>query len=214
MEVQCPRCESTFAVDPLSLRGHQGLLQCSVCREVFRVPIAAPAIAKSLESENTHRGGIGRWFLLAVIVFLLLVLVVQILWWTRSYAYLASSPAIRNVILQSAQGLGVEVPWPGPNREIHIVQSTVTPLPNHLAVIRGKLENTSGMVQAYPQIQVVLSNAYGSTIRTLTYAPNSYLPGNVLARNGFIPGEKVGFLLQGSQLETAPGYQVTILSLP
>ncbi|WP_308389628.1 zinc-ribbon and DUF3426 domain-containing protein [Acidithiobacillus sp. AMEEHan] len=214
MEVQCPRCESTFAVEPLSLRQHQGLLQCSVCGEVFRVPIAAPAVAKSLEAESARRGGIGRWFLLAIIVFLFLVLVVQILWWTRSYAYLASSPVIRNVIVQAANGLGVEAPWPGPNREIQIVQSTVTPLPNHLALIRGQLENGSRMVQAYPQIQVVLSNAYGSTIRTLTFAPDKYLPGNVLPRDGFAPGHKVSFALQGPQLEAAPGYQVTILSLP
>ncbi len=214
MEVQCPRCESTFAVEPLSLRQHQGLLQCSVCGEVFRVPIAAPAVAKAMEAESARRRGIGSWFLLAIIVFLLLVLVVQILWWTRSYAYLASSPAIRTVVLQSANALGVEMPWPGPNREIHIVQSTVTPLPNQLALIRGQLENTSRMVQAYPQLQVVLSNAYGSTIRTLTFAPSTYLPGDVLPRDGFSPGQKVPFTLQGPQLEAAPGYQVTILSLP
>ncbi len=214
MEVQCPRCESAFSVAPEALRKHQGVLQCSVCGEVFQVPIAAPGVAKSIEAESRHPGGLGRGFLLAIIVFLVLILIVQILWWTRSYAYLATYAPIRSVLLQSAHSLGVEVPWPGPNREIHITQSTVTALPDHLAIIRGKLKNTSGMVQAYPQIQVVLSNAYGSTIRTLTYTPQSYLPGDVLVGKGFVPGHAVDFVLQGPQLEAAPGYQVTLLSQP
>ena len=214
MEVQCPRCESTFAVDPAVLRTHQGALQCSVCGETFRVPVAGPALSKSLDSSSPRGSGLGRWLLLAVILALVLVLLAQVLWWTRSYAYLASSTPVRNFILQSAQRFGVGVPWPGPNREIHILHSSVTPLPNHMAVIRGKLENTSGMVQAYPQIQVVLSNAYGSTIRTLQFSPSAYLPKGTVLAQGFSPKSDISFVLQGPQLQAVPGYQVTILSKP
>jgi predicted Zn finger-like uncharacterized protein len=214
MEVQCPRCESTFAVDPTVLRAHQGALQCSVCGETFRVPVAGAALSKTRDSSPPRNGGIGRWFLLVVILVLVLVLIVQVLWWTRSYAYLASAAPVRSFLLQSAQRFGVTMPWPGPNAEIHIGHSTVTPLPNHLAVIRGTLENTSGMVQAYPQIQVVLSNAYGSTIATLQFAPSAYLPKGILPYEGFSPESRVDFVLQGPKLQAVPGYQVTILRQP
>ncbi len=214
MEVQCPRCESTFAVDPLAVEEHQGLLRCSVCGQVFELPVSAPALAKTFDRERRGGSPFGRFFLLLIIFLLLFVLIVQVLWWTRSYAYLATSAPIRTGILRISHSLGVNNPWPGPNRDLIIVKSSVTPLPNHLVVIRGELANHSGMVQRYPVIQVVLSNAYGSTIRTLTYTPAQYLPTTLRAQDGFLPGKVATFALQGPELAAAAGYQVTLLTQP
>jgi len=210
MEVICPRCESTFDVDPRALRAHQGLVRCAVCQQVFRVELAA--LAASAEDDGGSRWG--RRQLLWIIFLLLLVLIGQVLWWTRSYAYAATSTPVREALLKAAAGLGIEIPWPGPNRDIRIVQSSVLPLAGHLAEIRGKLRNEAPLVQAYPVIQVTLSNSYGGTIARLEFPPSEYLKSGQRAADGFVPGVDVPFELRSPKLVAAPGYQVTLLSRP
>lgn len=211
MEVTCPRCESTFAVDPRALRQHQGLVRCTVCQQVFRVELAALATSAEDGSSGSRWG---RRLLLTVIALLVLVLIVQVLWWTRSYAYAATSTPVRQALLSAAARLDVQIPWPGPNREIRIVQSSVEPLPDRLAEIRGKIRNDAQLVQAYPVIQVTLSNSYGGTIARLEFQPSEYLGPDRHAADGFVPGEDVSFLLRSPKLVAAPGYQVTLLSRP
>ena len=210
MEITCPRCESTFAVDPRALRAHQGLVRCTVCQQVFRVELAA------LASGGEERSGWswGRRLLLLVIFLLVLVLIAQVLWWTRSYAYAATSTPIRQALLNAAARFDVQIPWPGPNRDIRIVQSSVLPLPDHRAEIRGKIRNDAQLVQAYPVIQVTLSNSYGGTIARLEFRPSEYLGPERHAADGFVPGEDVSFHLSSPKLIAAPGYQVTLLSRP
>ncbi len=209
MEIQCPRCESTFAVDPQELHLHQGVVCCGICQQLFQVPLGAHgAEAVRERKDGSHTG---RYLLPAIILVLMLALLLQVLWWTRSYAYLATSTPIRQFMVRMASAMGTRVPWPGPNWKIRIIQSTISVRPGNLAVIRGRIQNASGMVQAFPRLQVKLVNPYGSTIAHLVFRPEQYLPEDIQASGGFAPGARVSFTLQSPQLSAVPGYQVTVL---
>ena len=210
MEIQCPRCESMFAVDLQDLRLHQGMVRCGVCTQLFQVPLGAHG-SEAAQGRRQERAPTGRYLLPAIILLLVLALALQALWWTRSYAYLATSTPIRKLMVHVASSLGTAVPWPGPNRKIRIVQSTISLRAGNLAVIRGRLQNVSGMVQAFPRLQVELVNSYGSAIAHLVFQPEQYLPAGIRAAEGFAPGAPVSFLLRSPKLFTVPGYQVTVL---
>ncbi|CDQ08722.1 conserved hypothetical protein [Acidithiobacillus ferrivorans] len=210
MEITCPRCESTFATDNNALREHHYQAKCSVCQQIFHIDIAA---------EDTRAGSnlgrlLGKFLLILAIILLITALIGQALWWTRSYSYAATSAPVRHILLSSAEQLGVTIPWPGPNKDIRILNSQVTQAGKHLARITGNIENVANKVQAYPVIEVTLSNIYGAPIAHLQFTAAQYLSGAFHASSGFVPGTAVPFTLSSPALTTAAGYQVTLLSRP
>jgi len=209
MEITCPRCDSTFSVDAAELRAHDCQAQCSVCDQIFTVDGA-------LCGATPSPAGAGRrWakrFLLFIIFLLILALIGQAVWWTQAYSYLAGNADLRRAMLGTAQRLGVEIPWPGPNKQILIVNSQVIPGNGNLARITGTIRNTADFVQAYPVISVTLDNIHGAPVAHLRFTPRQYLAPPYRAADGFIPHTPVPFVLSSPQLITAPGYQVTLIS--
>lgn len=210
MEITCPRCESTFATDNNALREHHYQAKCSVCQQIFHIDIAA---------EDTRAGSglgrlLGKFLLILAIILLITALIGQVLWWTRSYSYAATSAPVRHMLLDGAEQLGITIPWPGPNKNIRILNSQVIPVGDHLARITGSIENVANQVQAYPVIEVTLSNVYGAPIAHLHFTAAQYLSGEFHASAGFVPGTAVPFTLSGPALTAAAGYQVTLLSRP
>ena len=208
MEITCPRCESTFAADSKALRDHRYQAKCGVCQYVFQVDVAA----EEVRAGNGLGYRLGRFSLILMIVLLFIALIGQVLWWTRSYSYAATSTPVRRALLAGAAQLGIRIPWPGPNKKIRIIRSAVTPLGDHLARISGSIENVAHHVQAYPVIEVTLSNVYGAPIAHLHFTPEQYLNTHFPPDAGFVPETAVPFILSSPALTTAAGYQVTLLS--
>lgn len=210
MEITCPRCESTFSVDPKALHNHHYQVKCSVCQQIFQVDMDSETSTAGL-----HLGQrLGRYLLLLIIFLLILALIGQILWSTGVYSYAANSAPIRQAMIRSANALGTTISWPGPNKEMRIVDSHVTPLGNQRAEITGKMENLAGHVQAYPVIQVTLSNVYGAPIAHLQFKAKDYLEQPEAISSGFLSRQPVPFTLKSPQLLAAAGYQVSLLSQP
>ncbi len=210
MEITCPRCESTFSVDRNALSAHKYHVKCSVCQQVFQV---------DLDTESSVAGArlgqqLGRYVLIFIIILLLLALIGQVLWSTGVYSYAANSPPIRRALIHSAAAFGTHISWPGPNKHMRIVESHVTPVGDQLAEISGKIENLAGHVQAYPVIQVTLSNVYGAPIAHLQFNAKEYLQPSEKADAGFLSHKTVRFTLKSPNLIAAAGYQVTLLSRP
>ncbi|WP_414040353.1 zinc-ribbon and DUF3426 domain-containing protein [Acidithiobacillus sp. M4-SHS-6] len=210
MEITCPRCETTFSVDPKALHDHHDQVKCSVCQQIFHVDMDSET-----RTAGLHLGQrLGRYLLLLIIFLLLLALIGQILWSTGAYSYAANSAPIRQAMIRGANALGMSIAWPGPNKEMRIVHSHVIPLGNQRAEITGKMENLAGHVQAYPVIQVTLSNVYGAPIAHLQFKANDYLPHPENAASGFLSHRPVPFVIKSPRLLAAAGYQVTLLSQP
>lgn len=210
MEISCPRCESAFSADIKSLRQHHFQVKCSVCQQVFHVDLAAET-----ETAGKQLGQhFSRYLLITIIILLLLALLGQVLWSTGIYSYAANNAPIRRAMIRGANALGTTIPWPGPNKAIHIVDSQVAPVGDHLAQITGQIENLAGHVQAYPVIEVTLSNIYGAPIAHLHFNPSQYLGAHHIASDGFLAHSPVHFTLHSPQLVAAAGYQVTLLSRP
>ena len=210
MEITCPRCESTFATDGKALREHHYQVKCSVCQQIFHIDIAA----EEMRAGSSLGRRLGRFLLILAIILLITALIGQVLWWTRSYSYAATSAPVRHMLLDGAEQLGITIPWPGPNKDIRILNSRVIPVGDHLARITGSIENVANQVQAYPVIEVTLSNVYGAPIAHLHFTAAQYLSGEFHASAGFVPGTAVPFTLSGPALTAAAGYQVTLLSRP
>ncbi|ACH82626.1 MULTISPECIES: zinc-ribbon and DUF3426 domain-containing protein [Acidithiobacillus] len=210
MEITCPRCESTFLSDDKALREHHYRVKCSVCHHIFHVDVAA----ETARAGSSLGRRLGRFLLILAIILLVIALIGQILWWTRSYSYAATSAPIRRFLLSSAEQLDITIPWPGPNKDIRILNSQVTPVADHLARITGNIENVANQVQAYPVIEVTLSNVYGAPIAHLHFTATQYLSAEFPARAGFVPGTPVPFVLSSPALTRAAGYQITLLSRP
>ncbi|MBE7561835.1 zinc-ribbon domain-containing protein [Acidithiobacillus sp. HP-6] len=210
MEITCPRCESTFGVDHNALQKHHYQVKCGVCQQVFQVDLD-----NETSTAGAHLGQrLGRYLLLLIIFLLVLALIGQILWSTGVYSYAANSAPIRRAMIHSANAIGTQISWPGPNKEMRIVDSHVTALDNHLAEITGKMENLAGHVQAYPAIQVTLSNVYGAPIAHLQFTPKEYLAKPEETISGFLSHTPVQFSIKSPKLIAAAGYQVTLLSQP
>ncbi|PKY11912.1 hypothetical protein B1757_00725 [Acidithiobacillus marinus] len=78
MEITCPRCESTFSVDPKALHNHHYRVKCSVCQQTFQVDMDS-----EISTTGLHLGQrLGRYLLLLIIFLLVLALIGQILWST------------------------------------------------------------------------------------------------------------------------------------
>ena len=209
MEITCPRCDSTFSVDAAELRAHACQAQCSVCDQTFT---AGGTLCGATSSPASASRRWAKRFLLFIIFLLILALIGQAVWWTQAYSYLAGNADLRRVMLNTAQRLGVDIPWPGPNRQILIVNSQVIPGNGNLARITGTIRNTADFVQAYPVISVTLNNIHGAPVAHLRFTPQQYLAPPYRAADGFIPHTPVPFVLSSPQLITAPGYQVTLIS--
>ncbi|MFA7495140.1 MAG: zinc-ribbon and DUF3426 domain-containing protein [Acidithiobacillus sp.] len=210
MEISCPRCESAFSADIKSLRQHHFQVKCSVCQQVFHVDLAAET-----ETAGKHLGHrFSRYLLITIITLLLLALIGQIVLSTGVYSYAANSAPVRQAMIRGATALGTTIPWPGPNKAIQIIDSQVTPVGDHLAMITGQIENLAGHVQAYPVIEVTLSNVYGAPITHLHFNPSQYLGPHHKTIDGFLAHSPIHFTLHSPQLAAAAGYQVTLLSRP
>jgi len=236
---QCPQCHTIFAVTPEQLGARQGLVRCGKCGTVFRGdeyrfdtlprPVeAGAASARAAQSPLPDDADIPiitdllprprkrhpvLWGLLSALA--LLALVGQYAYVERSY--LAQDPRWRPFVTRACEHLGCRVALPQDLAAIELSEVRVTPHPDYDQALRveARLFNHGEFVQAYPALEVGLTDANGEVIARRVFRAPQYLANAEHADLGMPRNIAVPARLELSlPADNAVGYEVQLVLDP
>ncbi|MFV1997896.1 MAG: DUF3426 domain-containing protein, partial [Acidiferrobacterales bacterium] len=203
MYTRCPNCRTTFAISSDQLEVRDGIVRCGECHHVFRadqqlmnsipgagavekkrqsMPSAPPETRSSRPLPTLEELLWGKkrsrirpiiWGLGNLLV--LMVLAIQITWFFSTE--LGRKPGLRPQVLWVCKYLGCIIQPQIDAGLIELANTRVSPHPRYADVLRlrATLINRASFSQAYPLIEVSLSNRNGELVGRRTYRPADYL---------------------------------------
>ncbi len=243
MYTRCPKCRTTFAVSSEQLEVRGGIVRCGECHHVFRadqqlmksIPGAGPAREKKqVESTTITEPRPSRplptleellwgkkrsrikpviWGLGNLLV--LFVLAVQITYFFSTE--LGRNPELRPHVLRICKYLGCSIQPQIDAGLIELAHTRVSPHPGYANVLRlrATLINRASFSQAYPLIEVSLSNRNGELVGRRTYQPADYLGKKKNLPQNMIPNVIVHAKLEiTSPNRRADGFEIRLIADP
>ena len=234
---QCPQCHTIFAVTPEQLSARQGLVRCGKCATVFRgdeyrfdtlprpVQQAGGASLQGAEPPLPDDADIPiitdllprprkprplLWGSLSVLA--LLALVGQYAYVERGY--LVQDAQWRALLTGACEHLGCRISLPQDLAAIELSDVRVTPHPDFDKALRveARLLNHSEFVQAYPALEVGLTDANGEIVARRVFRAPQYLPSAEQATLGMPRGIAVPARLDLTlPADNATGYEVQLV---
>jgi len=215
----CPQCMTTFRLQEKQLTASQGKVRCGKCQHVFDAlsrlaeapadklvestseppaPVASPPkyvadtapLGAKLASPKAKRK-IPRWLLACLIGILLLLAVIQAIYYLRS-TIAAQWPMLRPHLVTACGFLNCTVSLPKRAELLTIDDSDMQLDAEREGVIHlsATLINTASFTQAYPLLEITLTDAYDKPVVRRAITANEYLPGQQTLQ-GIPPGESI-----------------------
>lgn len=224
---RCPKCATAFRVVPAQLGARNGQVRCGKCNTVFdgiaalveasqasQVKEAAPAppapeepLPEFLAEPPPSRRG--PWTLLAVLA--ALALAAQALLHFRS-EIAASTPLARGPLEQACRLLGCELRLPRQVKLLSIDSYEVRPDPQRegVIVLSAVIRNRAPFVQAYPALQLTLTDDANRELVSRAILPREYLDPGALARGIDAGGEASLTVHFDASRTRATGYELVL----
>jgi predicted Zn finger-like uncharacterized protein len=137
------------------------------------IPVPPPSLSMRNAPEDRRR-------VLGIAVGCLVVtLLVQGLFLLRQ-PLTRTIPALRGPLLALCQALGCQLPLPREAAEISVEASDLHPEPGAQGdfVLHATLRNRAGYPQAYPHVELSLTDALDKTLVRRVFSPEEWIPGN------------------------------------
>ena len=153
-----------------------------------------------------------RWPFVAAAIVLILVLLIQIVFQFRSDIAVAA-PFSRPVLEALSRAFNADIPLP---RHADLVSIEASDLQNDATngqqlVLNATLRNRAGYEQAYPFLELTLTDTQDATIARRVFTPAEYLPPKRLADERFAGGADVAVRLWIEATEMTPaGYRLYV----
>ena len=216
----CPECGTSFHVKQDQLIASQGKVRCGKCDHVFDAlsrlsdvseqahPVHTPAAPSSasianppqytpattptikLESRSKKRSA-SPWLLVPAILFFLLLALLQTIYYLRT-PIAAHQPQLRPHLEAACTLIGCKVPLPRQPELLAIIDSDLQEDADreglvHLSVT---IVNNAPFIQAYPVLELTLTNNYDKPVVRRPFTPQEYVPRDN-TRQGLMPGEEI-----------------------
>lgn len=151
------------------------------------------------------------WLWVTVCVLALLMLLGQTIFLMRTQ--IASSlPRTKPLLEQACALIGCTVEFPRDEEALRIEDSDLQPLPDHDDVIQltATITNKAPFTQAYPLLEVTLTDMYGAPVLRRTLQPQEYLPPGTVVKNGLAAKSDVEVNFMFARGVAATGYKMEI----
>lgn len=234
----CPQCLTSFHVNQGQLAASQGKVRCGKCQHVFDAlsqlgevpssktekPVVAPpqpvtqpprlvadTAPKAKLTSPRSQSRIPRWLLVLLTLLLLLGAILQTLYYLRT-PIAAQWPVLRPHLVAACKVLQCTISLPQHAELLSIDDSDMQEDAERVGVIHlsATLINNAPFTQAYPLLELTLTDAYDKPVirRALTVA--EYLPGQDSSQ-GILPGETVQIRLALTAGDTeVAGYRMFV----
>lgn len=244
MYTRCPKCRTTFAVTNEQLAARGGVVRCGNCHKVFRadqqlmqsIPRAKADTTKATATPSTaatetrssgpmptldellwgkKRSRIKPVFWGAGVLMGLAALTVQVIYFYSTE--LGQDPELRPHVLLVCETLGCTIQPQVDAGLIELTKTRVSPHPRYANVLRlrATLINRASFSQAYPLMEVSLSNRHGVIVGRRTYRPEQYLGKKKNPLHNMIPNVIVHARLEiTSPTRRADGFEIRLLVDP
>jgi predicted Zn finger-like uncharacterized protein len=203
---RCPSCSTAFRVSDAQLQARAGQVRCGRCGAMFDAVAAltTDTAARTGQAEGirsasgtsvlpgsafdfgpTGRPGGSRLWWIAIAI-AILGLALQAAYYRRTDVGLLfpeASPLIHQLCAQ----IGCEIPQPR-RVELLSIESSDLQADNanpNVMVLTAALRNRAGFVQAFPALELSLTNAQDKTVARRVLMPKDYVPRGTQADSGF-----------------------------
>jgi len=203
---RCPSCATAFRVSDAQLQARAGQVRCGRCGTTFdaHTALASDSAVRTGPAEPSrraprpsvlpetafdfgppNRAGRNRlWWIASAIATLALAL--QVAYYHRTDVGLLL-PEVKPLIYQFCMEVGCEVPLPRRVELLGIESSDLqadSSNPN-VMVLTATLRNRAGFIQAFPALELSLTNAQDQTVGRRVLTPRDYVPRGVQTDSGF-----------------------------
>jgi len=238
MTTRCPSCGTSFRVADSQLRARAGQVRCGRCGTLFDAlaalttdstrrrteAVAAPAETgpPSRISEKDQKFDFGPqqrrrpsplWWLASSL--LALALAMQIAYHYRGEVAVLL-PEAKLLAQRICEELGCEVPLPRRVDLLGIESSDLQADSAHpsVMVLTATLRNRAGYVQAFPALELTLTNIQNQTIARRVLTPADYVPRDTRPESGFAAGGElqVRVYIEAAAL-TPTGYRLYLFHM-
>ncbi|MEO6118858.1 MAG: DUF3426 domain-containing protein [Methylotenera sp.] len=170
--------------------------------------LAGKSKLKAKKSRNKPR----TWLVLLLAIVLLVIAVAQSIYFLRSEIAIYY-PNVKPYLVETCKQLGCTIDLPKKIELIVIDDSDIQEDPDHLGLMRlsSTLINQAGFNQAYPNLELTLTDINDKPKLRRIFKPSEYLAANTNIANGLAAGEEVKVKLAiTTQGETVAGYRVFV----
>lgn len=214
----CPQCGTSFRVTDEQLSTSQGKVRCGKCQHIFdastrlaEIPappaqaVAPPSMPPAPQSPRLvpdtasrekldgprARFKLPRWLLVLMALLLLIVALLQALYYLRT-PIAAEWPMLRPHLIAICERLQCTIGLPQQAELLSIDDSDMQEDVEREGVIHlsATLINNATFTQAYPLLELTLTDAYDKPVIRRALTPSEYLPGRNHSE-GILPGETV-----------------------
>lgn len=216
----CPECGTSFHVRKEQLAANHGKVRCGKCGHVFdalsrlnevpektepaeKTPAPTPppvinsprnvpdtASKIKLASRRTKRKT-SLWLLVPAAIFFLLLALLQSLYYLRT-PIAAKWPELRPHFVAACELIGCKIPLPRQAELLAIIDSDLQEDAEREGLIHlsATIVNNAPFVQAYPLLELTLTNNYDKPLIRRPFHAQEYLSGRDTSQ-GILPGEEV-----------------------
>lgn len=175
-----PPAETPALAEPMSEAAAQSLARESgliLPRETTEIPGYSKWIEGGISSPASPASRNTRWPFTLSAFLLVLALGGQIVFHSRSEIAIAA-PALRPALQALSEALDSSIPLPGHADLINIETSDLQadPLRSDLLVLHATVRNRAPYAQAYPLLELTLTDTQDSAIARRVFLPAQYLP--------------------------------------
>ena len=239
MTTRCPACATAFRVADSQLQARAGQVRCGRCGTLFDALAAlgadpaqrtarAEAEATPSEASSTpivagrdrefdfgprpRRRSSRLWWLASI---LLLSLALQVAYYYRGEVAVLL-PEAKFLVERICEELGCDVPLP---RRADLLSIESSDLQADLAhpsvmVLTATLRNRASYIQAFPALELTLTNIQNQTVARRVLTPPDYAPRDTRPESGFAPGSElqIRVYIEAAAL-TPTGYRLYLFHL-
>lgn len=234
----CPECATSFHVKQDQLAASRGKVRCGNCGHVFdalsrlsEVPEKTPAqppapspapianspakipdTASKIKLDNRpKKRRISSWLLIPAALFFLLLALLQILYYLRT-PIAAKWPELRPHLEAACTLIGCKVPLPRQAELLAIIDSDLQEDADREGLIQlsATIVNNAPFIQAYPVLELTLTNNYDKPVIRRPFTPQEYLASNSNGQ-GLMPGQEIEVRLPLTvNDDTVAGYRLFV----
>lgn len=213
--VLCPGCSTLFRAHQDQLQRKSGLVRCGQCSLVFNAnstdqvapimqeatssAVQPPAAGAQVNPWQQVPAQPSRWkplVLLLLSLLLLVSLLLQMIYhWRGDLALLL--PSTRPWLQQACALVDCELPLPRLDKLVSIEDSDLQADATNprVMVLSALIRNRAPFTQAYPSVELTLTNEQGETVTRRVLAPRDYLGKRADPEDGFDAASEMPFKL-------------------
>ncbi|MDR2196137.1 MAG: zinc-ribbon and DUF3426 domain-containing protein [Gallionellaceae bacterium] len=232
ISTQCPQCNTRFRITQAQLDARQGTVRCGVCKAVFNATerlrndtLTAPAEIPSdapvpldippLPEESVWREPPKEkphWLWAVGCVLLLLLLTAQLAYFYR-IDIAARYPSLKPALTSYCQLLKCDIPLPR-HAELMTLDSSsleIDPAASNIVNLETLLHNHAPYPQAWPDIELTLTDAHGTLMARRAFHPADYLQSGETGEAGLAAGGEFAIKLRMDTADIgAAGYRLLL----